>query len=90
MPRNGVVILYTDDRAEEMTTVPEFAGMSLSMARRSANDLGLNLKISGNAFSGSDILAYSQDISKDTQVPYGSVVTVYFKSYSGVSDSIYG
>ena len=90
MPRNGVVILYTDDREEETTTVPDFSGMSLSVARRSANDLGLNLKISGNAFSGSDILAYSQDIAKGTEVPYGTVVTLYFQSYSGVSDSLYG
>lgn len=90
MPRNGVVILYTDDREEEMTTVPDFTGMSLSMARKSANYLGINLNISGNAFSGSDILAYSQDIAKDTSVKYGTVVTVYFKAYSGVSDSVYG
>ncbi len=90
MPRNGVVILYTDDRAEETTTVPDFSGMSLSVARRSANDMGLNLRISGNAFSGNDILAYRQDIEPNTEVKYGTVVTVYFKAYSGVSDSIYG
>ncbi len=90
MPQQGVIILYTDDRAEEKVTVPDFTGMSLAVARKSANDLGLNIKISGNAFSGADILAYSQDIPKDTQINYGEVVTVYFKSYSGLSDSYYG
>ncbi|MBQ3499576.1 MAG: PASTA domain-containing protein [Clostridia bacterium] len=90
MPQQGVVILYTDDREEETVTVPDFTGMSLSVARRSANNLGINIKISGNAFSGADILAYSQDIPKDTEVKYGEVVTVYFKSYSGLSDSLYG
>lgn len=90
MPQKGVVILYTDSREEETTVVPDFAGMSLKNARQSANVLGLNLKISGNAFMGADILAYSQDIPKDTEVKYGSIVTVYFKSYSGLSDSIYG
>lgn len=90
MPRNGVVILYTENREEGTTTVPDFTGMSLSVARKSANNLGLNIKISGNAFTGADILAYSQDIEKDTEVKYGTVVTVYFKSYSGVSDSLYG
>ncbi|MBQ8026620.1 MAG: PASTA domain-containing protein, partial [Clostridia bacterium] len=90
MPQKGVVILYTDDREEETVTVPDFTGMSLSVARRSANNLGINIKISGNAFSGADILAYNQDIPKDTEVKYGEVVTVYFKSYSGLSDSLYG
>ena len=90
MPQNGVLILYTDDRAEETVTVPDFTGMSLAVARKSANDLGINIKISGNAFSGEDILAYNQDIPKDTEVKYGEIVTVYFKSYSGLSDSLYG
>lgn len=90
MPRSGVVILYTENQSEGTTKVPDFTGMSLSVARKSANNLGLNIKISGNAFTGSDILAYSQDIEKDTEVKYGTVVTVYFKSYSGVSDSLYG
>jgi len=90
MPQQGVVILYTDDREEEKVEVPDFSGMSLSVARRSANDVGINIKVSGNAFSGSDILAYAQDISPGTEVKYGDVVTVYFKSYSGVSDSLYG
>lgn len=90
MPQNGVVILYTDEREEETVVVPDFTGMSLSVARRSANNLGINIKISGNAFSGADILAYNQDIPKDTEVKYGQVVTVYFKSYSGLSDSLYG
>lgn len=90
MPQQGVLILYTDDRAEETVTVPDFTGMSLTVARKSANDLGINIKISGNAFSGEDILAYNQDVPKDTKVKYGEVVTVYFKSYSGLSDSLYG
>ncbi len=90
MPQQGVMILYTDDREEETVVVPDFAGMSLTVARRSANNLGINIKISGNAFSGSDILAYNQDIPPGTEVKYGDVVTVSFKSYSGVSDSLYG
>ncbi|MBQ5825075.1 MAG: PASTA domain-containing protein [Clostridia bacterium] len=90
MPQQGVVILYTDDREEETVVVPDFTGMSLTAARQSANNLGINIKLSGNAFSGTDILAYNQDIPPNTQVKYGDVVTVSFKSYSGVSDSLYG
>lgn len=90
MPQQGVVILYTDDREEETVVVPDFSGMSLTVARHSANNMGINIKLSGNAFSGSDILAYNQDIPPGTQVKYGDVVTVSFKSYSGVSDSLYG
>ncbi len=90
IPQDGLVILYTDGREEETVVVPDFSGMSLSVAQRSANNLGLNIKISGNAFSGSDVLAYNQDVPKDTEVKYGEIITVYFKSYSGLSDSLYG
>ena len=90
MPQKGVIILYTDSRAEETVQVPDLTGMRLSAVQKIANEYGLNLKIAGNAFTGADILSYSQDIEKDTVVKYGTVVTVSFKSYSGVSDSIYG
>ncbi len=90
MPQSGLVILYTDERDEGTTTVPDFSGMSLKVAKQSANSLGLNIQISGNAYSNSGILAYRQDIEAGTEVKYGTVVKVYFKSYSGVSDSLYG
>ena len=90
MPSKGVIILYTDDRAEETVEVPDLTGMRLSVAQKTANSYGLNLKIAGNAFAGSDILSYNQDIAKESVVKYGTVITVSFKSFSGVSDSIYG
>lgn len=90
MPHKGVIILYTDSRQEETVQVPALTGMRLSTVQKICNEYGLNLKIRGNAFTGADILSYSQDIEPDTVVKYGAVVTVSFKSYSGVSDSIYG
>ena len=90
MPHKGVIILYTDSREEETVQVPALTGMRLSTVQKICNESGLNLKIWGNAFTGADILSYSQDIEPDTVVKYGAVVTVSFKSYSGVSDSIYG
>jgi len=90
MPQKGIVILYTDNREEETVTVPDFTGMRLSAVQKLANDSGLNLKIAGNAFTGSDILSFAQDVEKGTVVKYGATIKVSFKAYSGVSDSIYG
>lgn len=85
---NGVIVLYTETGAEkEMVTVPDFTGLTVSQANKLAVSRGLNVKLSGNNLSGgADILAYKQDVETDTKVEAGSVVTVYFRTTSGVRD----
>ena len=85
---NGVIVLYTESNAgKETVTVPDFSGLTVSQASKLAVSRGLNVKISGNNLSGgADILAYKQDIGVDTKVEAGSVVTVYFRTTSGVRD----
>ena len=87
IPQNGVVVLYTEDNTEKlMTTVPDFTGMSISQASSEAVKAGINIRITGNALKSTGLTAYRQSVAKGTEVEYGSSVTVYFKTGTGITD----
>ncbi len=87
IPKDGVIIFYTDPESEAVKAkVPDFTGMTLSAAMGTATMAGINIKISGNSQSDSGLIAYRQNIEKDTEVAYGSTVTVYFKSGTVIAD----
>ncbi len=87
IPKDGVVVLYTDKNSKAITAkVPDFNGMPLAAAISSAVQAGVNIKISGNALENSGLIAYRQNIEKGTEVAYGSTVTVYFKSGTVIAD----
>ncbi|MDD5923228.1 MAG: penicillin-binding transpeptidase domain-containing protein [Clostridia bacterium] len=78
MPQEGTVVLFTDEKSEQdVVTVPDLTGMTISEANRSAAMFNLNLSISGSA-SSSNCISYSQDIEAGTQVKPGTVITVSF------------
>ena len=86
-PVNGFVAVYTDSgTSAEKVKVPDFTGMTVSEANRVAVSSGLNVKISGSASESAGVAAYKQDKEKDTEVDIGTVVTVYFRTTSGVHD----
>ncbi len=86
LPKDGLVVLYTDDKKETTKTkVPVLTGMSLAEVNRNAVAAGVNIKISGFT-SGSDIVSYRQSVAPDTEVEMGTMVTISFKSNAGVSD----
>lgn len=87
MPQNGIIVLYTDDAEERLTvTVPDLRQMSVSKANKYALSAGLNIKISGNALNTGELVSYDQSIDPGEEVEYGTTITVYFKSNTGVSD----
>ncbi len=87
IPQNGVVVLYTEDNSEKlMTTVPDFGGMSISQASSEAVKAGINIRITGNALKSTGLTAYRQSVAKGSEVEYGSSVTVYFKTGTGITD----
>lgn len=87
VPKGGVVVVYTQENIEKSkVTVPDFTGMTVSQVNYAASNLGLNVRISGNALSASGLVAYRQSVPKDKQVESGSTLTVYFRTMSGVSD----
>ena len=70
----------------ETVVVPDLTQMTLTMANRYALSSGLNIRISGNALNEGELISYSQSIEPGTEVEYGTTITVYFKSDTGVSD----
>ncbi len=86
LPKDGLVVLYTDDKKETTKTkVPILTGMSLSEVNKKAIAAGVNIKVSGFT-SGNDIISYRQSVAPDTEVEMGTIVTISFKSNAGVSD----
>ena len=87
IPQGGVVVLYTDGGpVETKTTVPDFTNLTITQVNQRAAASGLNVKISGNTLVNSELASYSQSIEAGESVDYGTTVTVYFKSNTGVSD----
>lgn len=86
-PKNGVIVLYTEkDYKVQNAKVPDFTGMTVSAANKAAINSGLNVKISGSSLNTTEVFAYRQSIEKETEVPLGTVITVYFKSDVDVYD----
>lgn len=70
---NSIIFLYDKDSVSTSTTVPDLKGMNSSEAKFALNSKNLNISIEGN---GNVI---SQDYTKDTQVPEGTVISVTLK-----------
>ena len=87
MPKNGIIVLYTEADAERMTTtVPDLKLMTVSQANKQALAAGLNIKISGNALNAGELISYDQSLEPGDEVECGKTITVYFKSDTGVGD----
>lgn len=87
IPQGGVIVLYTEDQKKKLkTVVPDFLGMTITEANYAAVNAGINIKVSGNSLSEESMTAYRQSAEKGSEIEYGSTVTVYFRTTSGVSD----
>ncbi len=87
IPQNGVVVLYTEENAERLTTtVPDLTGMTISQATKYAAYAGLNIKICGNSLNESEMISYNQSLPAEQVVEYGRTISVYFKSNENVSE----
>ena len=86
IPKNGTVVLFTDEQSSSKTVkVPNLVGLTLSQANSVAADSGINLIITGAALtSGSSAKSHSQSIEAGTEVAPGTVVTVQFVEFDQV------
>ncbi len=87
IPQGGVVAIYTtDDDEEKLTvTVPDLSGLGVSGVKKYAASEGVNVRISGN--SGSGVVSYDQSVEAGAETEYGTIITVYFKSYENIGDA---
>lgn len=87
IPQNGTAAVYTqEDSGKYMVTVPDFRTLNISSASLLATQSGLNIKISGNSLQSAGLAAYRQSVEPGTETEYGSTVTVYFKTDTGITD----
>lgn len=87
IPQDGIVVVYTEENAKKSkVTVPDFTGMTVSQVNYEAVNLGLNIRISGNALSASGLVAYRQSVQAGKEIEVGSTLTVFFRTTAGVSD----
>ena len=87
MPKNGVIVVYTEENAEKQTaTVPNLKGLTLADANRLAVNSGFNIKIAGTTQGAGQVLSYKQSIPADTKAETGAIITVYFRSSENVTD----
>ncbi len=70
------IILYTDDREMETTTVPNVVGLTPSQANQQLTNAGLNIRITGGAAQNKQAKVSSQDTEAGSTVPKGTVVTI--------------
>lgn len=87
IPAGGTVVIYTTEEGEKSTAiVPDFNGMSVSAANAAAAAAGINIKLNGNNLSAADSVAFKQSEAVGAEVDAGTIITVYFKHTTGVSD----
>ena len=86
IPSGGTVYLYSDDSDKQMTSVPDFTGLTVSEANSLARTSALNIEVEGNDISSGNVVAYKQSDDAGSQVEKGSVIRVSFKNTQSVLD----
>ncbi|MCH5348326.1 MAG: PASTA domain-containing protein [Oscillospiraceae bacterium] len=79
IPRNGKVILYTEENYEtQYVTVPNIIGYGLSDVNYLLTNADLNFKVGDGAANQSGAIAYSQNYAEGSIVPAGTIIEVTF------------
>ncbi len=86
IPRDGMIVLYTESDSEQMVEVPDFTGLTIAEANRVAATSNLNIEIAGNDSSSALVVAYKQSEEYKSKVGIGTVVTITFKSTQAALD----
>lgn len=86
IPSGGSVVLYTEKNKKTKVKVPDFTGLTVNEANSLAAAHNINIELSGNSLSSSNIVAYRQSVEEGTEVEQGTVVTVTFKNTVSVLD----
>ena len=79
IPRNGKVILYTEENPDtEYTTVPNIIGYGVSDVNAILTNANLNFKVGDGASNQEGAIAYSQNYAEGNIVPAGTIIEVTF------------
>lgn len=79
IPKNGKVILYTEQDMEiENTTVPNVIGLTVNEVNERLTDANLNFKVGDGAANHPGAVAYTQNYAEGNIVPAGTIIEVVF------------
>lgn len=79
VPRNGKVVLYTEENYEtEFTEVPNVIGYGVSDVNSILTSADLNFMVGDGAANHSGAVAYSQNYAEGNIVPKGTIIEVTF------------
>jgi len=79
VPRNGKVVLYTEENYEtEYTEVPNVIGYGVSDVNSILTNADLNFMVGDGAANHSGAVAYSQNYAEGNIVPKGTIIEVTF------------
>lgn len=73
LAKDSIIMIYSKDAVATSTSVPDLKGMNVTQATNSLKEKNLNITIEGSG------VVISQDYSKDSQVPEGTVISVVLK-----------
>lgn len=76
IPKDGTVILYTEQVEEKTVIVPNVTGLSPAAAKARLEALQLNVDIKGAEIETSGAQITAQDIAEETEVPIGTLITL--------------
>ncbi len=88
VPGGGKVVLYTEEGLNTPScTVPNVIGKSAAAANRAIVNAGLNIEIAtGTLASSEGAVVVKQSIAAGESVLPGTVITIDFRHYDGVTD----
>lgn len=80
VPNDASIVLYLgEEKPDGPCTVPNVSGKTAAEANRMLTSAGLIMKVAGTTVTGSgNVHANSQSVAEGTELPAGSVVTVWF------------
>ena len=80
VPNNAAIILYLgEEKPDTPCTVPDVTGKSAAAANTAVTNAGLIMKVAGTTSTeAGNVHAISQSAEPGTELPAGSVVTVWF------------
>lgn len=77
--QGGTIVLYTDNESKSKTVkVPKLTGLSLFEVNKISHSANLNVKISGQNLTESNVVSATQSIPEGAEVPPGTTITVGF------------
>lgn len=76
MPKDGVVIFYTDNVGDTTATVPDVVGLTPTAAKAKLEKLKFNVRINGMATEHKNSKISAQSVAEGTELPIGTVIEI--------------